>query len=139
MPPNGFYINQGIMDKSFFDSFIRHNIYSKKLLQTCNKIFELDEFIEYYTICLDNNLQCHYNELWLLDICDNYKYFPVYIQNINTSSGYAASRCGMDREEDYYMTLDEIIKICPDSTHTFLNKLLAIQDLCILIENNIIT
>ncbi len=138
MSSNGFYINQGIMDKDFFESFILNHISSKKMINNCNKIFDLDEFIEYYTVCTSSNHQCYYNELWLLDICDDNKYYPVYIQNINTSSGYAASRCGMDREEDYYMSLDEIINICPNSTHNYINKILGIEYLELLIENNII-
>ena len=64
---NKYYLNEGSMDKTFFDEYIRHHItsnYKKK----CDKILEDFEFIEYYSIGLKSDRVACYNELWFLDI-----------------------------------------------------------------------
>jgi hypothetical protein len=114
---NKYYLNEGSMDKTFFDEYIRHQIISSGCKKKCDKILEDFEFIEYYTIGLKSDRVACYSELWFLDInLDDNKYLPVLIEDINTSSYYSLSRCSMDNdydEDNNYKTIDEILELCP--------------------------
>ncbi len=131
---NQFYINEGSIDKSFFDDFIRSHV-QKNLQKKCDKILEDYELIEYYSIgCKSDRVAC-YSELWFLDInMDNIckekgVLLPVYISDINTSSPYSLARCyydsdNQDEDEDNYKTIEEILKWCPKSCRSQINRIL---------------
>ena len=82
---------------------------------------EEGEPLEYKVFAVPNanDSNVEYTECWLLDFQTGY--LPIFIKNINTSSCYAACRCGMDREieecddvkTDY--TLEEICDILAPS------------------------
>jgi hypothetical protein len=119
---NTYNLNQGLMDKLFFDNYISVRI-SSGCKKKCDKILEDNDFIEYYSIGIKsdridyNSIELYYNELWFLDInLNDNKYLPVFIENINTSSYYSLSRCSMDNDDDNYKTIDEILELCPVSS-----------------------
>ena len=78
------------------------NSYANQYTETdiMNNLFDKIDDI-YKTIHLDNNRDEYlYNELLLLDINDNFnKLFPVYLEDINTSSPYALERCYTDYDD----------------------------------------
>lgn len=131
---NKYCVNKGVMDKSFFNEYIREyvkNSCSNNMLKKCDKILEDFEFIEYFSIGIESDRIACYSELWFLDINEssiNNKLLPVFIKDINTSSYYSLARCSMDYEdsddEDDYKTLDEILSWCPSSTVDVINKIL---------------
>jgi hypothetical protein len=137
---NKYYINQGSMDKDFFTEYIREHIQTN-LQKKCDKILEEIDFIEYYSIGLKSDRIACYSELWFIDIINlsNNKYLPVFIQDINTSSPYALSRCNMiDNEEEEeknteddtegennnYKTLEEVLELCPSSVSIQISNIL---------------
>jgi hypothetical protein len=139
---NQFYINKGCIDKSFFDDFIRSHV-QKNLLKKCDKILEDYELIEYYSIgCKSDRVAC-YSELWFLDInmddiCkEKGVLLPIYIPDINTSSPYSLARCyynqdydddnNQDKQDSDYKTIEEILKWCPKSCRSQINRILNIE------------
>ncbi len=117
--------NFGSMDKDFFDNYIKDHI-QKNLHIKCNNILDNEGFIEYYSIGIDSDRIACYSELWLLDInLDAGLYLPVFIENINTSSCYALSRCNMDNDDDdNFKSIDEILNMCPKSCREQINNIL---------------
>jgi hypothetical protein len=110
---NTYNLNQGSMDKIFFDEYIRIKC-NKNLQKKCNKILEDYDFIEYYSLGLKSDRIACYSELWFLDInLNDNKLLPIFIENINTSSCYSLARCSMDNDDDNYKTIDEILELCP--------------------------
>ena len=133
---NKYYLNKGSIDKSFFDDFIRSNV-QKNLQKKCDKMLEDNELIEYYSIgCKSDRVAC-YSELWFLDInMDNIckekgVLLPIYISDINTSSPYSLARCYYNQDyddnqdDDNYKTIDEILKWCPKSCRSQINRILT--------------
>jgi hypothetical protein len=97
----------GCMDENFMKTFLLEKMNANQK-RDATKLFKADPegFIEYRNISFrgatdgDNGL--FYSEIWLLDLsteCGG-KMSPIVVNRINTSSAYAMSRCGMDREED---------------------------------------
>ena len=126
-----FNINKGSIDKSFFDDFIRSHV-QKNLQKKCDKMLEDNELIEFYSIgCKSERVAC-YSELWFFDInMDNIckekgVLLPIYISDINTSSPYSLARCYYNDNQDYdnYKTIDEILKWCPKSCRSQINRIL---------------
>ena len=127
---NKYYLNKGSIDKSFFDDFIRSHV-QKNLQNRCDKMLEDYELIEYYSIgCKSDRVAC-YSELWFLDInMDNIckekgVLLPIYIQDINTSSPYSLARYDDNQDDDNYKTIDEILKWCPKSCRSQINRILT--------------
>ena len=118
---NKYSVNKGVMDKTFFNNYIRDHI-SSGCKKKCDKILEDNDFIEYYSIGLKSDRIACYSELWFLDInLNNNKYLPVFIEDINTSSYYSLSRCSLDYDnddEDDYKTIDDILELCPVDVKT---------------------
>jgi hypothetical protein len=97
----------GCMSEDFMKTFLwdKMNANQKRDATKCFKA-DPEGFIEYkvysFTGKTDGDIGLFYSEIWLLDLstqCGG-KYSPVVVNRINTSSAYAMSRCGMDREED---------------------------------------
>ncbi len=129
-----FYVNQEIINKSFFNDFIKHHI-QKNILSICNKILDEYDFIECYSISFSSDKIACYNELLFLDvnletICkDKNVLLPVYITDINTSSYYALAKCYNQNDDDNqdfdnYKTIDEILDWCPKSCRNKINNIL---------------
>lgn len=125
-----YILTAGVIDETFFKDFILHNI-QKNLQAKCNKIISDYGFIECYSIGVKSSRDCYYSELWLLDINlntnNNNYYLPIFIQNINTSSEYAMSKCYLDNDEEVSKSLDEILNMCPESTRKGLRNILMKQ------------
>jgi hypothetical protein len=134
------YVAEGLMTKRFYTLFIRDNMSAKgqKLMDDIyGSVGELvqdsdaddDEMGVEYRVCSWGNPADHhqveYSELWFLD-CepeDGYLY-PVIVGEINTSSAYAMSRCGMDREpsneedeQTLMLTDEEILALVKPRNH----------------------
>lgn len=97
----------GCMGEDFMKTFLWDKMNANQKRDT-TKLFKADPegFIEYknysFTGKTDGDIGLFYSEIWLLDLstqCGG-KMSPVVVNRINTSSAYAMSRCGMDREED---------------------------------------
>lgn len=91
----------GTMTHDFWKEYIKPKM-SKESLKTVTKMWSVlhikDKSLDYYVISLPIN-KLYYQELWFLDIgIENY--YVVLVDNINTSSPYALSRCDMDSEND---------------------------------------
>ncbi len=128
-------LNYSSMDKDFFDEYIKHHIITKdckKLNKKINDILEAEGIIECYSIGLKSERVASYSELWFLDInLESGLYLPVFIQDINTSSYYALSRCNNqdfdnddDTDYDNFKSIDEILELCPKSTREQVSKIL---------------
>ena len=97
----------GYMDEYFLKTFLYDKLNSKQK-RDADKLFKADPegYIEYrnygFRGTTDGDTGLYYSEIWLLDLITNNggKCSPVVVNRINTSSAYAMSRCGMDREED---------------------------------------
>ncbi len=128
-----YYVNKGIMDKSFFNEYIRNHI-QKNLLKKCDQILEDYEYIEYHSIGIKSEMVACYSELWFLDInlehiCkDKNVLLPVFIKDINTSSYYSLSRCSLNDDEidnENYKTINEILNWCPMSCRNQIRNILT--------------
>jgi hypothetical protein len=123
------YLDQGNLDKKFYYDYIRQHI-QERFQIICDKIFINEEnFIEYYSTSINNNMLCYYNELWFLDIGDVFKengiYLPVYIENINTSSYYSLAKSYINTDdEQIYKTYDELINMCPKTIQSQVSNIL---------------
>jgi hypothetical protein len=130
------YVEEGIMDKRFYENFIRDNM-SEKGQRLMDEIFgeedadECENFVE-YRVCSWGNPKdhiCEYSELWFLD-CETEAgyYYPVIVGEINTSSSYAGSRCGMGRDAeedpDIMLTDEEIVALVKPRNHDKIRQIL---------------
>lgn len=100
------YMRSGMIDQSFYTNYIYDEL-SFRGRNLMNETLEKNDFIEYNVFSISNNKlpQCTYSEFWLFDCFPateyyNGYYYPVFIKSINTSSGYAMSRCHMDNEDN---------------------------------------
>jgi hypothetical protein len=104
--------SEGQFYKQHIDEYIKNSMSYKQyklLLDLWNKTG--DEYIEFKSIGVSNPNGYTYNELFLFDIgCENGKYMPIYVQNINTSSPYALMRLdtNYDNEDDNFMSIEEL-------------------------------
>jgi hypothetical protein len=131
-----FNINKGLMNRTFFNEYIKEFV-QDNLLNMCNKTLDDYDFIDYYSIGIKSDRVACYSELWFLDIDmdtvfkDKNLLLPVFIKDINTSSYYSLSRCNMDYDEDdddtesNYKTIEDILKWCPKSCKSQINKILT--------------
>lgn len=113
-----YYLSTGTLNKDFYEDYLKSNAhsYANKLV---SKIWSEDPdiFIDYMVVGLAGRKQYLYGELWLLDILDETdKYFPVLVQDINTSSVYSLSRCEMDSndEEPFEFNIEQILELVTD-------------------------
>ena len=117
-PEKTYYLAEGMMDSEFFKTYLEDKC-AKGFLQRIRKYWkdvdeEEGEGLEYrvFSIPNANDRVVEYTECWLLD--NEGGYVPIIVTGINTSSCYAARRCGMDREWEEgddvqtQYTLDEI-------------------------------
>jgi hypothetical protein len=133
------YVAEGIMNKSFYETYIKENM-TKKGQSLMDEIFgeedaeECENFVEYRVCSWGNSYDgvCEYSEMWFLD-CETEAgfYYPVAVSNINTSSGYAMCRCGMDRDADneedeanLMLTDEEILALVKPRNHEAIRKVL---------------
>lgn len=112
---NKLYISYGRFGLDFFDNYIRSKL-SKNDMSIINKFISNldpeDRYFEYYSISMKGREEYLYNELLLLDINDSSnKLFPVYLEDINTSSSYALERCYTDYDDDEYNSETDFITI----------------------------
>ena len=116
-----FYLNSGIIGKSFYESYIKHHL-SKKIQKKFEALLkdEDDYFIDYYRVGISNpdDRAWEFSSLWFFDIGLKKGYMPVFITGINTSSCLAMELCGMDRDDDegdeIEKTLEELLEhFCP--------------------------
>ena len=123
------YVAEGIMSKRFYNQFIRGNMTAKdqSLMDAVYGDYEEDEMgVEYRVVLWGNPTDyiTEYSELWFLD-CEPEEgyYYPVIVREINTTSPYAMSRCGMDRdpqeddEESLMKTDEEILALVKPHNH----------------------
>lgn len=115
-----YYLADGMMSPDFFTEYLEGTMAGMtKCREKLNEYWTPmdDEYLEYKVFSVKNHSDSavEYSECWLLDCADGY--IPVFILNINTSSGYSMCRCGMDRELDECddvkteYTLDEIAEM----------------------------
>ena len=121
-PEKTYYVAEGTMDSHFFKEYLEEKC-GKKVLQRIKKYWttmddeEEGEGLEYKVFGIENtdDKEWEYSECWLLD--NEGGYVPIFVTGINTSSCYAAGRCGMDREIEEgddvktQYTLDEICEM----------------------------
>jgi hypothetical protein len=113
-----YYLAEGMMTSHFYKEYLEGHAseaIAKKVRKYWKDIDEEEgEPLEYRVFAVPNanDSVVEYTECWLLDNEDGY--LPIFIGGINTSSCYAACRCGMDREIEECddvkteYTLDEI-------------------------------
>ena len=96
----------GFMGENFLRTFLYDKLNAKQK-RNADKLFKADpeSYIEYrnysFRGATDGDIGLFYSEIWLLDLTEcGGKCSPVVVNRINTSSAYAMSRCGMDREVD---------------------------------------
>jgi hypothetical protein len=112
-----YYLNEGCMERHFFDEYISENASDEIIAKIEEYWTDPEEFLEYKVFGLENPTDrkgLEYSECWLLDYKDGY--LPVIHTGINSSSRYSMCRCGMDREldddeEQERLTLDEICEM----------------------------
>ena len=122
-------VNSGIMDISFYNEYIKHHL-RKDILKIFQDAFELMEYIEYYVVAIPSHSISHYHEVFFFDIFTMKQgiYYPVFINMINGSSGYAMVRSGMDRdldmdEEELNWSVDDMVDRVPDDwKYAILNR-----------------
>lgn len=121
-----YYLNEGCMERHFFDEYISENASDAIIAKIEEYWTDPEEFLEYKVFGLENPTDrkgLEYSECWLLDYKDGY--LPVVATGINSSSRYSMCRCGMDRdldddEEPERLTLDEICEMMSDKYKTTL-------------------
>lgn len=120
------HYSKGCFTKEHIDEYIKNSMSDKQYKIFINLWNDTkEEHIEFKSIGVSNANGYTYNELFLFDVgCENGKYMPVYVQNINTSSPYALMRLetDYDNEDDNFMSIEElkdmimkgydVIKIC---------------------------
>jgi len=134
------YVAEGIMDKRFYETYLREHM-SSKGKEYMDRLYgeedvETNENFVEYRVCGWKNPRdgvAEYSELWLLDcepVCLG-TYYPVVVGEINTSSGYAMCRCGMDRdaeneeeEQERMKTDQEIMEMVRPRNHERIMKIL---------------
>ena len=116
-----YHLADGMMSSNFFTEYLEVNMVGmgyEKLREYWSDMHDEDgEPLEYKVFRVKNHRdsEVEYSECWLLE-CDD-GYVPVFVLNINTSSGYSMCRCGMDRELEECddvkteYTLDEIAEM----------------------------
>jgi len=101
-------VSEGMLGKSFYKTYLKSHIsksYNDKIDNLTQNYGDNEWHIEYKCIGINNPKDgiAEYSMMWFLDIDDNSMedgYHPIFIDNINTSSGYSLCRCGMDREDE---------------------------------------
>jgi hypothetical protein len=124
------YVAEGIMNKSFYETYIREKMSEKgqRLMDAVFGDYEEDEMGVEYRVCSWGNSRDHineYSEIWFLDCEPEEGYlYPVIVGEINTSSAYAMCRCGMDRDADneedeanLMLTDEEILALVKPRNH----------------------
>ena len=99
-------VGDGTLNKSLYESYLKPHIsksYNNKIYNLMRDYNDEEWYLEYRNIYIDNpnNGETEFSMMWFLDINheDGY-YLPVYINRINTSSPFAFSMCGIDREDE---------------------------------------
>lgn len=119
-----FYISSVVIGKSGYNEYIRRN--APKKLDKIIDATDDEEAIYGYTIGLPNSRPCFYDQLWLIDAGD--KYIPVLIQDINTSSCFAAWSCSIYQDEDddekEELSLDNVIEMVGEGWRKGLRKVI---------------
>jgi hypothetical protein len=122
-----FVLTTVIIYKSGYNEYIRDNA-PKQLNKIIDKIDE-EDIIEGYTIGLPNSSPVCYDQLWLINIRD--EYIPVLIQNINTSSYFALWSCGIYQDEndpeDMELSFDELIDFVHEDWRKGLKKIIQAE------------
>jgi len=123
-PEKTYYLAEGMMDSEFYTTYLEDKCgkgFRERIRKYWKDIDEKEEGqegepLEYKVFALENanDNVVEYTECWLLDFQQGY--LPIIVGGINTSSCYAACRCGMDREieeQDFktQYTLEEICDI----------------------------
>lgn len=118
-----YHLADGLMSSNFFTQYLEEKMAGmtkcyEKLSEYWSDMHDEDgEPLEYKVFGVKNHSdsEVEYSECWLLE-CD-VGYIPVFVLNINTSSGYSMCRCGMDRDLEECddvkteYTLDEIAEM----------------------------
>jgi len=104
-------MNQGSVDKEFYETYIKEHMtpHSQKKFDSA---VEDGEFVDYYRVGFKSKTDsiAEFSNLWFFDICEK-GYCPVYVSNINTSSGYSMCLCGLDRDDgEIEITLEDLLE-----------------------------
>lgn len=112
-----YVLNNGSFDFDFYDEYLRNQAhpFCNNTIDSLKNQYD-DICIDYYSLTLKGNYEYTYNELWLLDInLPGNKYFPIFINEINTSSPYAMMRSTMITDEiEKEVTKDHIMDLITD-------------------------
>lgn len=97
-----YYIKEGTIGKDFYENFIKERISAKGKKLFKKALDNNDEYIEYYRVSVYDTTDriTDYSCLWFFDVGQERTYYPVYINNINSSSSMAMCMCGMDRDDN---------------------------------------
>ena len=124
-----FYVNRYTLSTKDLLQYVVDEDSPKKLIKFSKTLDDDDEtFIECYSIGLFNKSPVQYDELWLVDIDDDYA--PSLNININTSSGYAGWKCCLseyneeENEDNNKMTLQEICELVNPTYKKWVKKTL---------------
>lgn len=96
-----YVLNNGSFDYDFYNEYLRSNAhpYCNNAIDKLKEDYD-DIVIDYFALSFKGNHEYTYSELWLIDInLPNNKYFPIFINEINSSSPYAMMRSTMVPDE----------------------------------------
>lgn len=122
---NKLYASTGRFGLDFFDNYIGSKLSKNDMTIIKKFISDLDpedRYFEYYSVSMKGREEYLYNELLLLDINhDSNKLFPVYLEDINTSSPYALERCYTDYDnsdtETNFINISKLEEMMVKNSH----------------------
>lgn len=105
-----FIMTHGTMDKDFYETYIKEHMaaHSQKKFESA---VEDGEFVEYHRVGFKSKTDSisEFSNMWFFEICEK-GYCPVFVSNINNSSGYSMCLCGLDRDDDNEITLEDLLE-----------------------------
>jgi hypothetical protein len=128
---NKYYLNSGLVDRDFYNNFIRNDINQPDRLLFETALVPSEDCIEFYRIEIKNPNDRPYemSSLWFFDIGLN-GHYPLAKLGVNTSSALSLTMCGVDRdvEEEEWLTEEEVIAfVCGRRHQTYVRDNLRLD------------
>lgn len=113
-----FNVSSGCIRRNFYENYIKDDI-TEKTQEKFEALLvdEEDDVVDYYRVKINNpdDMSCEFSTLWFFDLNLGSGWcIPVFKSGVNTSSYLAMELCGLDRDEEDVMTLDELIDFAPN-------------------------
>lgn len=123
-------VSEGCLDESFVTTYLLDHAHKSDKRKLAEMVKD-DGTVEYIRIGFPGFNQCHYDHCWLIE--DS---ILIYVDDINTSSGYSMCMCGMDREYDddederimslrEFLYNDQVNPIWSKHIHEYISKQIA--------------